>query len=347
MIDLTETATFDTPITVPEGTDTHDLAAENVEDIAQRLANRTQWLKDRAENAAQLDEPNEFTGVPQIVDGTNNEIACWESPRTSLDDPAVPGNNWKLETNFKCDALRWYRVYTGGNAAGAVVHTVNAHWHKSDSKWRPDTTGQDSFAWFVIGEKLVISRMGAGPGSWAAWPTDKGDLVLGGDVLYAASKSRTSIVSLNEGVVFGGVGAAQALYRETFAGTATCVSWVSGQSVAWRLLVPSGSVIQNLQIIHNQSTVDSNQFNLIRRHGAVYDLFGATALPSFTPLIASPVNGPASAGLWTALLTPTAPITVDNSVNEYWVTWKSTGLHAADSIGEISVVWDDKGLRNG
>jgi hypothetical protein len=345
MIDLTEVATFDTPITVPEGTDTHDLAAENVEDIAQRLANRTRYLKERADNAAQLDEDNTFTGVPQSVDANNNGIALWESPRSSLDDPTVAARDWKLIHNFKVDGVRHYRLFTGANAAGSLIQTVNAFWHTSDGHWRQDDSGRDSFACFVIGEKLVVLRQAAGTFSWTAWPTDKGDIVVGGDVLYAASKPRISIVSLNTGVVFAGT--AQALFREGFQGTASCASWGSGQFVAWRLLAPTGSVIQNVQVIHSQSTTAPNRFNIVKRSGAVYDLFGATALPSFASLIGAPVDGPASVGLWTSLIIPSSPIAIDNSVNEYWLTWISTGLHPADTIGEISIGWDDKGLRNG
>jgi hypothetical protein len=171
------------------------------------------------------------------------------------------------------------------------------------------------------------------------------DVIATRDFIYPTPKPTTSLISLNTGVVFG---PAQALFHDVFFTLAACTSWISDQFVAWRILLPTGAVIQNMQVIHNQSTVDPNQFNIVRRHGAVYDfLGGGTTIPTITPLIAAPVNGPTVAGLWTTVMVPSAPITVDNSVNEYWITWKSTGLHIADSIAEINVGWNDKGPHNG
>lgn len=60
---LTETATFDTPITVPDGSDPGNNRAANVEAIAQKLANRTRSLKAVTDNAARRDLSNNFTGT--------------------------------------------------------------------------------------------------------------------------------------------------------------------------------------------------------------------------------------------------------------------------------------------
>jgi hypothetical protein len=62
---LTELDEFTTPITVPVGTDSRDHAAEDVELIAQRLANRTKYLN---AHAAKLDAANVFT-ADQTVNG--------------------------------------------------------------------------------------------------------------------------------------------------------------------------------------------------------------------------------------------------------------------------------------
>jgi len=58
---LTEVASFDPTVTVPDGTDSRANAAEVVQGIAQALANRTQYLKPRADDAAQLSAANTFT----------------------------------------------------------------------------------------------------------------------------------------------------------------------------------------------------------------------------------------------------------------------------------------------
>lgn len=56
---LSETPTFDADITVPDGTDAMANAAEVVEALSQKLANRTEYLR---QNSPQLDADNVFTG---------------------------------------------------------------------------------------------------------------------------------------------------------------------------------------------------------------------------------------------------------------------------------------------
>lgn len=67
---LTEVAGFDANITVPDGTDSRVDAAEVVAAIAQKLANRSQYLKALADGAAQIAGDNTFTGNNAFLGST-------------------------------------------------------------------------------------------------------------------------------------------------------------------------------------------------------------------------------------------------------------------------------------
>jgi hypothetical protein len=60
---LTEAATFDPTVTVPDGTDSGAVRAANVTAISQVLANRSRYLKLLADGAAQKSGGNTFTGT--------------------------------------------------------------------------------------------------------------------------------------------------------------------------------------------------------------------------------------------------------------------------------------------
>lgn len=63
---LTETNTYDPTVTVPEGVDSRNTAAEDVEAIAQVLADRTKYLKDQVDTkVARLASANTFSAGPQ------------------------------------------------------------------------------------------------------------------------------------------------------------------------------------------------------------------------------------------------------------------------------------------
>jgi hypothetical protein len=68
---LTDLDSYGATITVPEGTDSRDDAAGDVELFAQQLANRTKYLKGRADVAAYRNSANTFAGN-QSVTGTVN-----------------------------------------------------------------------------------------------------------------------------------------------------------------------------------------------------------------------------------------------------------------------------------
>jgi hypothetical protein len=68
---LTEADVFTTPISVPDGTDTHNTAANVVDAIAQALANRTKHLND---HAAFKDVANTFT-APQTIPNIAGSLA--------------------------------------------------------------------------------------------------------------------------------------------------------------------------------------------------------------------------------------------------------------------------------
>lgn len=340
---LVEINDFTPSITVPVGGDARSDAAEVVADIGQRLANRTVNLQALDALKAVLAGSNVFTGVPQIVDANNNEIALWEAPRTSLDDPAVPGNNWKLINNIAADHTRWFRTYTGGNdASGMMVMTVNAHWHKSDSKWRPDTNSKDAFAMFIVGEALDVRRQPAGPTSWAAWPTDKGDVVVGGDVRYAAPKRRTTLLNLDE--------AQGAVLRLDTSGRVTFDTAAPAGSVeiSFAVRLPVNSIIIGADVLVNKHDAANPPTVKFRgRPALASDFTTPAAINMFTR---DTKVGAGSTGMESLHLDPSAGgggYLVDGT-EEFQITFaRGGGLTAViDEVHAVRVVWDDYGLRN-
>lgn len=341
---LVEIDDFTASITVPEAGDARSDAAEVVADIGQRLANRTKNLERLDGEKAVLADANTFTAAPQSVDSTDNEVALFESPRGSLDDASVGGtNDWKLIANLKCDSTRRYRTYTGGNdAAGHSAVTLNAHWHKSDSKWRPDTNGKDSFAYFIVGEQLVVARQAAGPTSWTSWPTDKGDVVVGGEVLYAAPKRRTTLLNLNE--------AQGAVLRLDASGRVTFDTSAPGGSVeiSFAVHLPVNSVIIGADVLVNKHDAANPPTVKFRARPAIAsDFTSPAAINMFTRDTAV---GAASTGMESLHLDPSAGgggYLVDGT-EEFQITFARGGgvVAVIDETHAVRVIWDDYGYRN-
>jgi hypothetical protein len=376
MIDLTEAATFDTPITVPEGTDTHDLAAENVQDIAQRLANRTAYLKARADNAAQLNEDNTFTAAPQRVDSADNGVALWESP-----GHAGGGiGPWKLVLDYKADASRWVRLFTGiDDVLGHLAITLNARWHISDSKWRPDNSAYDSFGLFVIDETMVIRRQPSGVFDWATWPANEGDILAGNAVTATTITAVANVNAFGDCNVAGNVVlAGEVVYplggaTPGFKQRVSLIPLVSVMTASansplinsagnvesanaggfhwWPIELPRGAQLQKIEwIIYQFNAGAASSCDGQSRPAADYSTT-TPPLPVFTS-IAGGASGPAASGFrlitndYTPPAYPGAPIIIDPNV-EYRALWlPGTAGPGKDAVGQIRITFLDPGPRN-
>lgn len=85
---ITETPSFDLNIVVPDGTDSRADAAEKVEDIAQKLANRTQFMKQTTDVAAKVNVSNTFTAP-----NTFNALTTMQTLHVNS-TTEVAGNLW-------------------------------------------------------------------------------------------------------------------------------------------------------------------------------------------------------------------------------------------------------------
>jgi hypothetical protein len=98
---LTEVATFDATIVVPDGGDSGANRAGDVELIAQRLANRSRALKAVTDNAAVKNASNTFTAANHFADIDATGISCSGNVIVGSDGTGfceVHGNLWVLST---------------------------------------------------------------------------------------------------------------------------------------------------------------------------------------------------------------------------------------------------------
>jgi hypothetical protein len=356
---------------VPEGTDTHAIAAENVEDIAQRLANRTAYLKERADNAAQLDQDNTFTAAPQSVDSADNGVALWETS-SHAGGGAGP---WKLILNYKADPARYVRLYTGiDDVRGHLAITLNAHWHISDSKWRPDNSAYDSFGLFVINETMVIRRQPAGVFDWTTWPANQGDILAGNAVTATTISAVGNVNAFGDCNVAGNVVlAGEVVYplggaTPGFKQRVTLIPLVSVMTASansplvngagnvesanaggfhwWPILLPRGAQLLKIEWIINQFNAGAASA-CDGQYRAAADYSTTTPpLPVFAS-IAGGATGPAASGF--RLITndyTSASIIIDPNF-EYRALWlPGTPGPGKDAVGQIRLTFLDPGPRN-
>jgi hypothetical protein len=183
--DLTDVDTFSSPIHVPEGTDSRNDAAGDVELIAQRLANRTHYLNLRAAFKAIA---NTFT-AGQAIDVASASTPLLTTTTDSQDHPSSPANKWKLELRFPlADGTSW-RLYVGdgtGGAGGNWIITTNAVWDPASGgqSWSKDDTSKISTAvWAGPSGGFSVFQKNAGAGTWtSSWDVGVGNILVGGDV---------------------------------------------------------------------------------------------------------------------------------------------------------------------
>ena len=150
---LTEVATFDPTVTVPDGTDSGAVRAANVAAISQVLANRSRYLKNLADGAAQKSGGNTFTG-------TNNFAAL---NATSLN--VTPGAT-------ALGVLMVGTITFGAVSAPSYANTVPLL-RQLQIDLRTGTAIGFLFgvglpqAYFIEGEGIIFSQTGGGGGAWA------------------------------------------------------------------------------------------------------------------------------------------------------------------------------------
>lgn len=344
---IVEVDAFTASIVAPDAGDSRADAAEVVTAIAQKLTNRTLYLNNRT---AKLANSNTFTAAPQKVSVTDNGLACLQIDESSLDDLTYPGNGWKLIEQLAADqANRKVRRYSGGNdASGLLAETVNAFWHVSDSHWRSDDPSKASYARFIVAEGTVLATRSAAENtagnSWSAWPTNEGNLTLGGDVLFAAPKRIRKFVNI------AACSGAVLINSDT---TVSLATYAGGNVVAWPIQLPPLSRIVSVDVNYNQN--DAGQPSVLRfKKRTVLSTGWAGGTVIATPSVIKDTQSGSGTGMKGISLDPSGgspthfPVV---STEEYQVTFElgapGTSLTAPlDAVHGISVVFDYYGPSN-
>jgi len=342
--DLVDVDDFTSPIHVPEGTDSRDDAAGDVELVAQRLANRTRHLKNKVDpldtDAARKSQQNTFT-KSQII---NTELAWSDDPLVTTtakpgDDPTdispapAGSNRWKLVLACPTQGAAWAGIFVGQSPYGAVLAN-NARWHVGTQKWRQLDNAYPSTAMVGRSGQYAVSYVPAGTTTaWADWPlAGGGDFIAGGNVgaaldfLYVPSKPRadwTVPLASASGETFL---QADGSYK------------VGPDGAAWPLKIPGGVTIGFVRAVVDQASTAQSFLSLVRRNKGdiVFGVF-----PTADPVASA--NGAATVGLQGIQLATDGHVIDGNQ--EYSVMWKRG--HADDKIGRICVFsWADPGPRN-
>lgn len=175
--DLVDVDEFTSPVHVPEGIDSRDDAAGDVERIAQALANRTRNLKNILDafgvGAAFEAQNNAFTGYntfTQTLDGIGTGPVL-----SSNITPGDIGELWILRFSFKYAGGLYAHVYSGSNpsdANGIFAIVTNAYWDAPSDKWMQFNTGHGSTALILLRDSVRVSWVAAGTAPWGVWPTN-------------------------------------------------------------------------------------------------------------------------------------------------------------------------------
>jgi hypothetical protein len=328
-------------------------------------------------DAALRSVANTFTAA-QTVNFDDNETALISTTKTAEDAPGFPAADWKLLLDAKMvkdtSDHRKVRVYAGPNRSdtlGAFAITINAVYSTNTANWYPDNNGFGSLGVFFADGRIIVSAQNAGASPWATWPTDKGNLTLGGTATVGHLTSNGQLAVVSGGAAISGntsvTGTAFAdafgyrvvASRSTPINLAHCYGPVCrnadgavtrngitamGPDVAWQLRPPVGCHFSTITIRHWQGSdgppaATADTFTLIKR----------TSLGGSWSTVKA-VTAAATAGeLTTTLGLDSAEIPADH--DEYQLVWhvNSTDLAAAANyvIAMEFSGWNDYGPRNG
>lgn len=202
---LTETPTFAPDITVPEGDDSRDDAAGDVELLAQQLANRTAYLRVLADAAALRPADNTFTGANTLTQELNVKptiASRWNLVgRFKSADPAGPSMDGPEDAQY-------VYLYTGTDSSntgayGAFALTFNAKWRASatggypNGHWDQLDYTRASFALIMRGSEIRLASKPANEQDWTEWPGVLNLNTLGGSLLSEALFSERTYAQAN------------------------------------------------------------------------------------------------------------------------------------------------------
>lgn len=175
---LTEADTFDATIQVPVGTDSRNQAAQDVERVAQGLANRTHYLHT---HAGLLAANQQWTGTNQYAAALSTLVQALIQS-ASLDVAALktatagnPTGSFTCHLELRIDSGHSVYVYTGADSIdliGALFIVVNAHWAPGGGAgtWSQVDGTKPSCALIMRSGNTRVVGFPSGQAPWAAWP---------------------------------------------------------------------------------------------------------------------------------------------------------------------------------
>lgn len=187
------------------------LRARSLQDVLQAMVTAINGYPSRPE-VALLAQANAFT-LGQSVNVPQADVALLSTTKRPADAPGMPSNTWKLVIDAPMTGARLARIYAGGDpAAGGLILTLNARWNVATARWNYDDGTFSATAVLLQDGYLRPSAQPANSTPWAIWPTERGEIRLGGDVrsagefLYSSPRGRTTVLSLLDQVDDGGGG---------------------------------------------------------------------------------------------------------------------------------------------
>lgn len=341
---ITEVDAFTTPITVADGADSRNNAAEVVEAFVQALANRTKRheLHCAFKNTTNtFDDVNTFSALIEALAGievTNSDASVAALvTRDNADDDANASNKYKAVLGFELGASLGYVNIYAGTAAGEAQYaiTLNAVWDTTAQNWHADNTGQSSLALlFKQSTGLQVSRRPSGSGTWTTWPTAAGDLAVSGDCKvttgdfkYTSPRTRTTLIP----IIPAGGG-----FFSTFG---TDISIDAADIVLVPLKMPNGAVVHTVEVMIDPGGTSAVTVKAHKRSGHTWG--GSPAAPTMTTIATSTTSG----GALQVILVDFGGLTFDSSDQELWISIQ--GGNTGDVIwGARAVNWTDPGPIN-
>lgn len=338
---LTEADVFTTPISVPDGLDSRNTAADVVDAIAQALANRTNNLN---LHAARTNIVNTFVHS-QFVDPVDNEEPMIGSTLTSVVS-GFPDSAWRLFAEFPVLGPVRVRMYFGQNdsdAEGAFCITVNALYSTNTAdSWYADDFNQPSYAAFVHQTQLRTAvKLNTDPHwNWLL----KGAIDVGAisgiamqlDSVSAEYNYKVGRVVSDHTVPMGDC------YGEIILQADGSVKIGPGITAAWRLRLPHGVTLSEMDVMVNQASASGALVQLVRRDKGVFG--GGITEPAGWGSPIDAATGPSSSGLKGIALVGTAGHVIDNA---YEYSIQVTRAHVDDRVCRLRVrQWTNPGPRN-
>jgi len=228
---LTELDDFTSPITVPDGTDSRNNAAEVVEALAQALANRTKAIN---EHVAWFDVANVFTEGNTFEDnilakaGVGVDSASANSPGltmfTSADADPNSGNRWKTVVQALLGGGNSDTMMFSGipSEQAQLLFSINARWEPVTQRWIQQDPSLPSSAFMLTWSgRIQVCFVTVGASPWATWPLSNStelrvgnvtatedinaadDVIAGDDVVAGGDVSATGLVTGTAGLVSG------------------------------------------------------------------------------------------------------------------------------------------------